>query len=129
MILKKMVGACERNGVVLLISRQRNSAHRLKRKFTVSGLKPYCEKNELTIHRFVTPLAFGERRVAFIGLGSDRFFSDDGPGTTAKGPPESTPAINVPLERLYSGWRRLRIKQVNPYIFFKKLDRIFKRFK
>jgi hypothetical protein len=27
--------------------------HGLKRKFTVSGLKTYCEKNELTIHRFV----------------------------------------------------------------------------
>jgi hypothetical protein len=27
--------------------------HGLKQKFTVSGLKTYCEKNELTIHRKV----------------------------------------------------------------------------
>ncbi len=53
MILKKMVGAYERNGVVVsLTSRKRNSTHWLKRKFTVSGLKTYYEKSEL-IHRFV----------------------------------------------------------------------------
>jgi hypothetical protein len=54
LILKKMVGAYERNGVVVsLTSRKRKSMHWLKRKFTVSGLKTYCEKNELTIHRNV----------------------------------------------------------------------------
>ena len=48
LILKKMVGAYERNGVLSFTSRERNAMHRLKRKFTVSGLKPYCEKSKLT---------------------------------------------------------------------------------